>query len=107
MSLDRLSEQVTILPRCRPPLPNPQASWPGVIHGNGWRSLTAGTWQLQSGSPDKHDTDGVSLLPEPKQTLGAVVEQMRGEAFTIGFLARVIREVCLRVQENLEAAVEL
>ena len=107
MSLDRLSEQVTILPRCRPPSPEPA----GIL---AWRdpwewleNLTAGTWQLQSGSPDKHDTDGVSLLPEPKQTLGAVVEQMRGEAFTIGFLARVIREVCLRVQENLEAAVEL
>ena len=47
-----------------------------VIHGSGWRSLTAGTWRLQSDLPDRpQHRSGVSLLPEPKQTHGAVVEQ--------------------------------
>ena len=31
---------------------------------------------------------------------------MRGENLKIGYLARVIREACLAVQDNLESAVE-
>jgi hypothetical protein len=49
---------------------------------------------------------GVSLLPEPKQTLGALVEQMLGKGFKTACLARVIREACSCVQDNLESAVE-
>ena len=46
-------------------------------------------------------------MPEPEQTLGAVVQQVCGEECrTALLLARVIREECLQAQEYLESAVE-
>jgi hypothetical protein len=65
------------------------------------------TWQHQSSLPDGYDADPASPSCLSKnRTLGALAEPNASRKFNPGFLARVIRETCVRVQHNLETAVK-
>src|SRR5271167_215389 len=104
--LDRWSEQVTIPPRCGLPFPNTQASWP---ERDPWEWLEKPhSWYLATSKwfLDKHDTDPAfpSCL---SQSRPMALSYSNGWRRMKNWLSRtLIREACLRAQDNLETAVK-
>ena len=93
-----------IPPRCEPPLPNAcKALWPE--RWSDWKFSQPVTQHSQNDLPDERDTRSAFPSHLSKVDFGAFVRECV-EKNSIDFLARVIREACLRVQGNLETAVE-
>ncbi len=80
-----------------------QGPWPE--RWSGWKVLTAGDPNSQNDLPDERDTPSAFPSHLSEADFGAFVRECV-EKNSTGFLARVIREVCLRLQGNLETAVE-
>jgi len=101
--LDRLRGREQF-PRCEPPLPNAcKALWPE--RWSDWKFSQLVTQHSQNDLPDERDTRSAFPSHLSKVDFGTFVKECV-EKNSIDFVARVIREACLRVQGNLETAVK-
>jgi hypothetical protein len=80
-----------------------QGHW--AVRWSGSKVITAGDPTFSKRLPDEHDTRSAFPSHLSKVDFGAFVRECV-EKNSTGFLARVVREACLRVQGNLETAVE-
>ena len=102
--LDRFERQVAIPPRCEPPLLSACRAL-GLSVGVVGKFSQPVTLHSQDDLPDERDTRSAFPSHLSKVDFGAFVRECV-EKNSTGFLARVIREACLRVQGNLETVVE-
>ncbi len=99
-----IERQVAIPPRCEPPLPSACRAL-GLSVGVVGKFSQPVTLHSQDDLPDERDTRSAFPSHLSKVDFGAFARECV-EKNSAGFLARVIREACLRVQGNLETVVE-
>ena len=98
-----IERQVAIPPRCEPPLPNACRAL-GLSIGVVVKFSQPVTPHSQNDLSDERDTRSAFPSDLSEVDFGAL-ERECAEKNSTGFLARVIREACLRVQGNLETVV--